>query len=78
MSDILEGITKGQIAGRQLGTYGHIIEGQPNYWELSEVLEIETVAHLFEALGSQGERLEVMKTIFSQTWNSFINYMGDF
>lgn len=43
VSDIFDGVTKGQISGR----YGH--SGKPGYWQQDGALESETFAHMFQA-----------------------------
>ena len=60
VSDILEGLTLGKIAG----IYGHIKEGKSSYWQYPSSVTSEAVAHLFEASGSRGLRAEVMREVF--------------
>ena len=65
-------LTNGQLAGRQLGTYGHLINKYSNYLEVSGSLEGETIAHLFEALSSNGIRLQAIQKYFPSTWKKFM------
>ena len=44
ISDIFDGVTKGQISGR----YGH--SSKPGYWQRTGALESETFAHMFQSL----------------------------
>ena len=49
VSDILEGLTLGKIAGQHLGTFGHITDGKSSYWQYPSSVTSEATAHLFEA-----------------------------
>ena len=75
VSDILEGLTNGQIAGRQLGTYGHIRLSNLDYWKTPFAVEGETIAHLFEAFGSGELRLQTMQEVFPTSWQAFLKYL---
>ena len=68
VSDILEGLTNGQIAGQTLGTYGHGVE----YWEHPTIFKTEVVAHLFESLSQNSIRQEIIREIFPLTWKEFL------
>ena len=71
VSDILEGLTLGKIAGQHLGNFGHITDGKSNYWQQQSNVTGEAVAHLFEASGSRGGREKVMQKVFPTTWDEF-------
>lgn len=64
ISDIIEGLTNGRVGGHLIGHYGHGKE----YWKYPDTLELETIAHLFEASMLKGERLEVIKKYFPETY----------
>ena len=76
VSDILEGLTNGQIAGQTLGTYGHGVE----YWEHPTIFKTEVVAHLFESLSQNSIRQEIIREIFPLTmeriFSNFINILN--
>ena len=74
VSDILEGLTLGKIAG----TYGHIKEGKSSYWQYQSSVTSEAIAHFFEATGSRGGRAEVMREVFPTTWEGFIKFIRRF
>ena len=74
VSDILEGLTNGQIAGQKLGTYGHVNPYNLDYWETPYAVEGEAIAHLFEALGSRELRLQAIQEVFPTVWNDFITF----
>ena len=78
VSDILEGLTLGKIAGQHLGTFGHIKEGKSSYWQYQSSVTSEATAHLFEASGSRGGRAEVMREVFPTTWEGFIKFIRRF
>ena len=78
VSDILEGLTLGKIAGQHLGTFGHITDGKSNYWQQQSNVTGEAVAHLFEASGSRGGREKVMQKVFPTTWESFVKFIRRF
>ncbi len=65
VSDIYDGLTNHRVTGG----YGH--QSPPNYWKRPGALERETVAHLFEAKMMKGERLDILKRYFPQTWDYF-------
>ena len=76
VSDLLEGLTDGKLAGRMLNGYGHLEAGKPNYWKSSNsTIKKEAVAHLFEAIGSGGNRLKAIKSAFPFTFNYFLNFL---
>ena len=75
VSDILEGLTNGQIAGCQLKTYGHLTQEGMKYWHVKYMLESEVIAHFFEALASQGVRQQAMREAFPITWDKFIKFL---
>jgi len=64
ISDIIEGLTNGRVGGHLIGHYGHGKE----YWKYPDTLELETIAHLFEASMLKGERLEVIKKYFPEAY----------
>ena len=78
MSDILEGLTKGQLAGYSLETYGHMKPNNLNYWDSLFAIESEVIAHMFEALGSSGVRLQAMREHFPTSWDMFLEYIKRF
>ena len=69
VSDLLEGLTGGRLAGKISG-YGHLEKGKPSYWN-NLTLTAETVAHIFEAIGSGGGRIKAIKRVFPLTVGSF-------
>ena len=76
VSDLLEGLTDGKLAGKMLDGYGHLEAGKPNYWKSSNsTVKKEAVAHLFEAIGSGGNRLKAIKSAFPFTFNYFLNFL---
>ena len=78
VSDLLEGLTDGKLAGKMLDGYGHLEAGKPNYWKSSNsTIKKEAVAHLFEAIGSGGNRLKAIKSAFPFpfTFNYFLNFL---
>ena len=75
VSDILEGLTNGQIAGYQLKTYRHLIQANSKHWYIKDMLESEAIAHLFEALGSGGLRLQAVQEVFPTSWQAFLKYL---
>jgi len=36
---------------------------------------IEAIAHMFEALGSGGLRLQIMQEVFPTSWQVFLEYL---
>ena len=78
VSDILEGLTKGQLAGYSLETYGHMRPNNLNYWDSLFAIESEVIAHMFEALGSSGVRLQAMHEHFPTSWDMFLKYIKRF
>ena len=76
VSDILEGLTNGQIAGQKLGTYGHVTPYNLDYWKTPYAVEGEAIAHLFEALGSRELRLQAIQEVFPTVWNDFITFFN--
>ena len=73
VSDILEGLTLGKIAGQHLGTFGHIKEGKSSYWQYQSSVTSEATAHLIEALCSGSKRIKPMQKFLPDTWNYFIS-----
>ena len=76
VSDLLEGLTDGKLAGRMLDGYGHLEAGKPNYWKSSNsTIKAEATAHLFEAIGSGGNRLKAIISAFPFTFNYFLKFL---
>ena len=76
VSDLLEGLTDGKLAGRMLSGCGHLETGKPNYWKISNsTIKKEAVAHLFEAIGSGGNRLKAIRSAFPFTFNYFLKFL---
>ena len=67
LSDIVEGLTDCRVHGR----WGHGL----NYWRRYKALEGETVAHVYEAKMVKGERLEVFKEYFPETYKYIADYL---
>lgn len=79
ISDLMGGLTYEQIAGYEInGLYGHGVDywRYESYNDFVEMIKSETVAMMFETLGSGGDRLIVMNKYFPNSWiyfNSIIN-----
>ena len=67
VSDLVDGLTKGILELE----YGH----KPEYWQKNEVLVVEATAHMFEVLGSGGERQAIFKKWFPSSLTWFINFI---
>ena len=76
VSDLLEGLTGGKLAGKMLNGYGHLETEKLNYWKSSNsTIKKEAVAHLFEAIGSGGNRLKAIKSAFPFTFTYFLKFL---
>ena len=76
VSDLLEGLTGGRLAGYNLSRYGHMTKENPLYWDKnSQTLVAETTAHIFEALGDGQERLKVLRNIFPYSFAYFLKFL---
>ena len=71
VSDLIGGITQNKLAGYGTLTYGH----KTYYWDIKDSLTGEAIAHLFEALGSGGVRLQAMQEVFPTSWQAFLKYL---
>ena len=74
VSDLIGGLTQNKLAGDGYLTYGHSVE----YWKGENALVSESVAHMFEALGSRGVRLVTMQEHFPMSWDMFLKYIKRF
>ena len=79
ISDLMGGLTYEQIAGYEInGLYGHGVDywRYESYNEFVAIIKSETIAMMFETLGSGGERLIAMNKYFRNSWiyfNSIVN-----
>ena len=71
VSDLIGGMTQNRLAGYGTSTYGH----KTYYWDIKDSLTGEAIAHLFEALGSGGVRLQAMQEVFPTSWQAFLKYL---
>lgn len=69
ISDIYQGLTNHQISGK----YGH--KENPNYWANPKALEKEAFAHMSEAMMIKGEKLNIFKLYFPQTYQYFYDFI---
>lgn len=69
VSDIAEGLTNGRVHGR----YGH----GSDYWRRPDALAGETIAHVFEAKITKGERQAALKEYFPKTYEYIDKYIDD-
>ena len=67
VSDLLGGITNNILVIE----YGH----KTTYWQQKGRLEAEAVAHMFEVVGSGGERLKMLKTCFPFSFAYFVGFI---
>jgi len=75
VSDLLEGLTGGRLAGYNFDTYGHM-QGNTSYWDSSKlILRKETIAHMFEAIGSENKRFQILKNVFPLTFVYFCKFL---
>ena len=75
VSDLLEGLTGGRLAGYTFDTYGHM-QGNTSYWDSSKlILKKETIAHMFEAIGSENKRFQILKNVFPLTFVYFCKFL---
>ena len=75
VSDLLEGLTGGRLAGYNFDTYGHM-QGNTSYWDSSKlILKKETIAHMFEAIGSENKRFQILKNVFPLTFVYFCKFL---
>ena len=74
VSDLIGGLTQNKLAGYDALTYGH----RTGYWEIKDALVSESIAHMFEALGSGDVRLVTMQEHFPISWDMFIKYIKRF
>lgn len=72
ISDIVEGLTDGQVGGQLNRHYGHGLD----YWNYPQALVGEAIAHLFEASMMKGERLEVLKQYFPKAY-AYVKFAFD-
>lgn len=76
ISDIVEGITGGEVAGHQAGLWGHGKKywvddtGNPSFSRGASRTEREAFAHMFQARVTGGETEEVMKQVFPESYKS--------
>ena len=76
VSDLLEGLTGGRLAGYNLTGYGHMTKENPRYWDKNnKTLVAETTAHIFEALGDGQERLKTLKNVFPYSFAYFLKFL---
>ena len=70
VSDIIDGITKGEVNLN----WGH----DESYWKRdANLLGSEAVAHMFSAYSLQGEAHEMMKDVFTDTYETVINFIKE-
>ena len=67
ISDLIGGVTNNMIVIE----YGH----KTSYWQQKGHLEAEAVAHFFEAVGSGGDRLKMLKSCFPFSFAYFVGFI---
>ena len=72
MSDMVGGLTQNRMIDTSLKIYGH----ETAYWQNPNAILYEATAHMFEAMGSGGERLEAMKEFFPFAYELFAETLG--
>lgn len=73
VSDLVEGLSKGEIRGG----YGHL-EGDPKYWDDKYAVCNEAFAHFFEASMGDKERLDKLKESFPNSYNYYLKMISPF
>ena len=65
ISDVFQGLTNHKIKGK----YGH--SKNPNYWNNPQALEKEAFAHMTEVMMIKGEKLDIFKVYFPESYRYF-------
>lgn len=75
VSDLFDGLSDGEIHG----FYGHSrrFTGKSGYWKRKNALEKEAIAHFFEAIGSEGEKLRAIKDYFPRAFEYFDKFVRE-